>query len=154
MKNQIDTIDMSILRNLQEHGRMTNIRLADNAGISAPPCLRRLRRLEKLGIILGYYASINHVHLGYGFASFCFISLSKQTSKCHDDFIQYVRNIPEIRQCIATNGEFDFILKIVAHDFAEYDTFLNEKIKKYCDIINIKSFPITHYYKDKKGIPI
>ncbi len=154
MKGKIDTIDVSILQNLQDDGRMTNVELANKAGISAPPCLRRLRRLEQENIIMGYFATINGAALGYDFTALCFVSLDKQTSDRNKLFISYINQIDEVRKCSSTSGEFDFILKIVTKNFTAYEKFLNDKIKSYPNIVSVKSFPISQCCKNKNGIPM
>ncbi len=152
--SKLDDIDLSILSNLQKNGRMTNVELATRAGISAPPCLRRLKSLETSGIIRGYYADIDTSVVGYNFEALCFVSLVRQSASCMKEFVDKIQDMKQIRSCLATTGEFDFILRIVAHDFASYEEFLSQNLSNIDNIGQIKTYVIMKCNKDEKGVPL
>ncbi|RYD18399.1 MAG: Lrp/AsnC family transcriptional regulator [Lysobacteraceae bacterium] len=111
-----DSIDRRILELLQDDGRMTNVDLAERVGLTAPPCLRRVRALEEAGAIRGYHAEIDPATLGYPITVFAMVSLRSQAEQDLAAFEQHVATIPEVRECHMLNGEIDFILKIVASE--------------------------------------
>src|ERR1700712_214309 len=110
----LDRIDRQILSLLQADGRMTNVDLADRVGLTAPPCLRRVRALEEAGAIQGYHAELDAAKLGYPITVFAMVSLKSQAERDLAAFEAHVATIPEIRECHMLNGEIDFILKNVA----------------------------------------
>ena len=121
---KLDAIDRSILSNLQENGRMTNVELARRAGISAPPCLRRVRALERTGYIGGFHADLNSKALGFDVTVFALVGLHSQAENDLVAFERLVAGWPMVRDCYMLAGEVDFLLKIVARDWDAYQTFL------------------------------
>src|SRR5438045_6895080 len=117
---KLDRIDRRILRDLQGDGRMTNVDLAKRAGISAPPCLRRVRALEEAGLIRGYHADINPEALGFGVTVFAQVGLASQAEPDLKAFEALMMNWPEVREANMLAGETDFLLKIVAVDWDSY----------------------------------
>src|SRR4051794_230178 len=111
---KLDKIDRRILRDLQADGRMTNVELARRAGISAPPCLRRVRALEEGGYIRGYHAEVNAEALGYGVTVFAQVGLSSQAEPDLKQFEALIATWPEVREAHMLAGETDFLLKVVA----------------------------------------
>src|SRR3984957_10539486 len=116
-KVKLDRIDRKILNDLQEKGRMTNVELAERAGISAPPCLRRVRALEEAGVIKGYHADIDAGALNFGVMVFAQVGLSTQSEQDLKKFEDLVLGWPMVRECHLVSGEADYILKIVAEDW-------------------------------------
>src|ERR1700751_1773689 len=114
----LDAIDRRILAELQTAGRMTNVELARRAGISAPPCLRRVRRLEEAGIIRGYHADSDPQKLGWEITVFAIVGLDSQKEAVLSAFEQLVAGWPEVRECHMIRGGGDFLLKFVARDTA------------------------------------
>ena len=113
-KVKLDNVDRQILHDLQDDGRITNVELAKRAGISAPPCLRRVRVLEDAGIIKGYHADIDADLLGYSVNVFAFVGLTSQAETDLQEFEEMVSAWPQVRECHMLMGETDFVLKIVA----------------------------------------
>jgi DNA-binding Lrp family transcriptional regulator len=111
---RLDAIDRKILKELQDDGRMTNVELAKRIGISAPPCLRRVRALEEAGYIKGYRALLDEKLLGYEVTIFAMVHLSSQAEADLRAFEDFVRKEPLVRECWMLSGEIDFILKFVA----------------------------------------
>ena len=116
-KVKLDAIDHRILRDLQEDGRMTNVELAKRIGISAPPCLRRVRALEEKQVIRGYHADVNPEALGYSVVVFAFVGLTSQAEHDLQEFESMARGWDEVRECYMLVGETDFLMKIVAEDW-------------------------------------
>jgi DNA-binding Lrp family transcriptional regulator len=123
---RLDAIDRQILKELQGDGRMTNVELARRVGISAPPCLRRVRALENAGYIKGYRALLDEKLLGYEVTIFAMVHLSSQAEADLRAFEDFVRKEPLVRECWMLSGEIDFILKCVAPDLKTFQVFVNE----------------------------
>ena len=123
-KVKLDSVDRQILHDLQDNGRMTNVDLAKSAGISAPPCLRRVRALEKAGVIKGYQADIDADALGFNVQVFASVGLTSQADADLQNFETLVSTWPQVRECHMLMGETDFLLKIVAHDWDDFQKFL------------------------------
>src|SRR5260221_5546974 len=98
-REKLDKIDLGILADLQADGRMTNVDLAERAGISAPPCLRRVRALERAGVIRGYHADISPASLGYNVTVFAQVGLASQTEQDLRAFQALVKTLPEVPRC-------------------------------------------------------
>lgn len=150
----LDQIDRTILAALQEDGRMTNVELARRAGLTAPPCLRRVRALEEAGAIESYHARLSAPALGYGITVFAMVSLKSQAEDDLRAFQDHVAAQPEIRECHMLNGEIDFILKIVAHDLQSFQTFLTSKITPAPNVVSVKTSLVIRTSKDQPGIPV
>src|SRR5690606_37342689 len=126
MLARLDAIDWKILAELQADGRMTNVELARREGISAPPCLRRVRALEEAGYIRGYRALLDEQRLGYEVTVFALVHLSSQAESDLAAFEAFVREQPLVRECWMLSGEVDFILKCVAPDLKTFQVFASE----------------------------
>ncbi len=122
----LDAIDLRILKELQADGRMTNVELAARAGISAPPCLRRVRKLEEEGIIEGYTALINAPALGYDLVAFCMVGLKHQSEVNLKAFAASVQQWPIVREAWMINGDSDFLLRCTAHNLTVFQDFVIE----------------------------
>lgn len=151
---KLDRIDRRILRDLQADGRMTNVDLARRAGISAPPCLRRVRALEEAGYIRGYHADVNPDALGYGVTVFAQVGLSSQAEADLKKFEEAVSAWPMVRECHMLQGEFDFLLKVVAEDLEAYHRFLTSKLTAAPNVSHVKSAPAIRTAKQSPGVPI
>ncbi|MCC7036753.1 MAG: Lrp/AsnC family transcriptional regulator [Alphaproteobacteria bacterium] len=153
-KVKLDRIDRKILNDLQEQGRMTNVELAQRAGISAPPCLRRVRALEEAGVIKGYHADIDAGTLGFGVTVFAQVGLSSQSETDLKKFEDLVRSWPLVRECYLVSGEADFIMKIVAEDWDSYQKFLTSHLTTAPNVSHIKSALGIRVAKHKPGVPV
>lgn len=153
-KVKLDRIDRKILNDLQEKGRMTNVELAERAGISAPPCLRRVRALEEAGVIRGYHADIDPASLGYGVSVFAQVGLSNQSENDQRKFEELVKTWPLVRECYLVSGDSDYILKIVAEDWGAYQGFLTQHLSAAPNVSHIKSALGVRVAKCKPGVPV
>ncbi len=151
---KLDRIDRKILRDLQEKGRMSNVDLASNAGISAPPCLRRVRALEDANIIRGYHADINPSSLGYGVFVFAHVGLSGQSEADMKQFEELVDLWSMVIECHMISGEYDYMLKIVAEDWDQYQKFLTDNLASAPSVSHIKSFLGIRTAKIRYGVPV
>jgi DNA-binding Lrp family transcriptional regulator len=124
MTDTLDAIDWKILRELQDDGRMTNVELARRVGISAPPCLRRVRSLEEAGIIRGYRALLDGKMLGYELVAFAMVQLASQADADLTEFEQAMGANPVVRECWMLSGEVDFLLKCVTRDLRAFQDFV------------------------------
>ena len=151
---KLDRIDRRILSDLQESGRMTNVDLAERAGISAPPCLRRVRALERAGIIKGYHADLSPEALGYSVAVFALVGLKSQAETDLKAFGDLMTDWPEVRECHMLAGEDDFLLKIVAETWDEYQKFLTTRLTSAPNVSHVKSMMVLRTPKQTPGVPI
>jgi DNA-binding Lrp family transcriptional regulator len=153
-RSKLDKIDRRILRDLQADGRITNVDLAHRAGISAPPCLRRVRALEEAGLIRGYHAEIDPQALGFGVTVFAQVGLASQAEVDLKAFEALVGSWPEVREAHQLSGEIDFLLKIVAPNWDSYQRFLADKLTAAPNVKNVRSLPLNHTSKFEPGVPI
>lgn len=151
---KLDKIDRRILRDLQANGRMTNVELARRAGISAPPCLRRVRALEEAGFIRGYHADVNPEALGFGVTVFAQVGLSSQAEPDLKSFELLCATWPEVREAHMLAGETDFLLKIVATDWDNYQRFLTTKLTAAPNVAHVRSSLAIRASKYDPGVPI
>lgn len=151
---KLDDIDCKILENLQENGRITNIDLAESVGITAPPCLRRVRALEEAGYIRGYHADLDAESMGYGLTVFAMVGLHSQAESDLQAFEALVAKWPMVRETYMLNGEIDFILKIVARDLAQFQTFLTTKLTPAPNVDSVKTSLSIRCAKKLTGVPV
>ena len=149
-----DRIDRQILGMLQDDGWMTNVDLAERVGLTAPPCLRRVRALEEAGAIRGYHAELDPATLGYPITVFALVSLKSQAERDLAEFEHHVAEIPEIRECHMLNGEIDFILKIVATDLKAFQEILTTHLTPAPNVASVKTSLTIRTSKQQPGIPV
>lgn len=153
-RSKLDKIDRNILKNLQEDGRMSNVNLAKEVGISAPPCLRRVRALEDAGFISGYNAQINASSMGFSVIVFALVKLTGQSSKDKEEFESEMNNLEHVRECHLVAGDIDYILKIVAKDWDDYQDLLKNKLTTAPNVSSVKSCLSMSSSKFEAGVPI
>ncbi|HCI47204.1 MAG TPA: ArsR family transcriptional regulator [Rhodospirillaceae bacterium] len=151
---KLDRIDRRILQDLQADGRMTNVELAKRAGISAPPCLRRVRALEDSGLIRGYHAHLSPEGMGFGVTIFAQVGLSSQAEADLNKFEAKVASWPMVRECFMLAGETDFLLKVVAHDWEDYQRFLTTELTAAPNVSHVKSSLAIRESKNEPGVPV
>jgi DNA-binding Lrp family transcriptional regulator len=150
---RLDAIDRHILEELQEDGRITNVELARRVGISAPPCLRRVRALEQAGYIKGYRALLDEKRLGYEVTIFAMVHLTSQADADLKAFEDFVRAQPLVRECWMLSGEIDFILKCVAPDLKTFQDFVAE-LTAAPHVRNVKTSLTLRNSKDAAMVPL
>ncbi len=150
---KLDEIDRKILAELQADGRMTNVELAKRVGISAPPCLRRVRMLEEAGYIRGYHADVDARELGFEVQVFAMVGLQSQAQADLTAFEDACREWPLVRECHMLNGEVDFILKCVAPDLSSFQNFLTGELLMTPNVASVKTSLVIRAAKDDPGVP-
>ena len=151
--SKLDPIDRKILAELQADGRMTNVELARRVGISAPPCLRRVRTLEEAGYIRGYHADVDPRSLGFEVQVFAMVGLQRQSEGDLTAFEALCREWPLVRECHMLNGEVDFILKCVAPDLSTFQRFLTAELTAAENVASVKTSLVIRDAKDEPGVP-
>lgn len=152
--SSLDHIDRQLLTRLQDEGRITNVELASRVGLTAPPCLRRVRALEEAGIIRGYHADIDPQKLGFAITVFAMVSLKSQAESDLRAFEEHVSTLPQVRECHMLNGEIDFILKIVARDLQEFQAFLTSRLTPAANVASVKTSLTIRTSKQQPGVPL
>jgi len=148
----LDAIDRRILAELQQDGRMTNVELASRAGISAPPCLRRVRRLEESGVLRGYHADTDPQKLGWQITFFAIVGLDSQKEAVLDAFEQLVAGWPEVRECHMIRGGGDFLLKLVARDTA-HENQLTQRLTGTPTVSRVQTLQTIRTSRNLAGVP-
>lgn len=154
MAGRLDPIDLQILAELQADGRMTNVELARRVGISAPPCLRRLRALERSGIIKGFHAEVDEKQLGFDITAMAMVGLNSQAEADLNAFIEQVNSWPYVRECYMLSGDFDFILKCVAPDMDSWQKFLIDELTAAPSVESVRTALTLRRSKFEPGVPI
>jgi DNA-binding Lrp family transcriptional regulator len=149
----LDAIDRRILAELQADGRMTNVELARRAGISAPPCLRRVRRLEEAGVIRGYHADSDPQQLGWEITFFAIVGLDSQKELVLAAFEQLVANWPEVRECHMIRGGGDFLLKLVARD-TSHENQLTQRLTGAPTVTRVQTLQTIRTSRLLSGVPL
>ena len=150
---KLDRINRKILSDLQNDGRISNVELATNAGISPPPCLRRLRLLEDEGYIRGYHADLEPSMLGYEAEFYVLVGLESQALDRLKAFETAVSLWEEVRECHMIRGGGDFLLRIIARD-TSHENELTKRLTSITDVLKVTSFPIIQTSKRLAGVPI
>ncbi|MEO4001293.1 Lrp/AsnC family transcriptional regulator [Mesorhizobium sp. CAU 1732] len=153
-KSTLDTIDWKILRELQDDGRMTNVELSRRVGISAPPCLRRVKRLEDSGVIRGYRALLNAKDLGLDVVAFCLVGLQHQSDAELKAFAERARNWSLVRRAWMVSGESDFMLHCVASDLSTFQTFVIEELTSAPNVDTVRTALTIKQVKDEGLVSI
>lgn len=150
---RLDPIDRLILAELQADGRMTNVELARRVGISAPPCLRRVRALEDQGYIKGFHADVDARALGFEVQVFAMVGLQSQAEADLRAFEGRCEAWPLVRECHMLNGEVDFMLKCVAPDLSSFQSFLTGELLTAPNVASVKTSLVIRCAKDEPGVP-
>jgi len=153
VSSRLDAIDLKLLSLLQEDGRMTNVDMAKAVGISAPPCLRRIRALQDQGYIQGFHADVNEKALGFEVKAFAMVGLHSQAEVDLSAFETRCRNWPLVRECHMLNGEIDFILKCLSPDLSSFQRFITEELTSAENVASVKTSLVIRGAKDKPGVP-
>ena len=149
----LDTIDRKILAELQDDGRITNVELARRSGISAPPCLRRVRRLEEAGVIRGYHADPDPQKLGWEITFFAIVGLDSQKETVLSAFEHLVAAWPEVRECHMIRGGGDFLLRLVARDTA-HENQLTQRLTGSPTVSRVQTLQTIRTSRSVAGVPL
>jgi DNA-binding Lrp family transcriptional regulator len=151
--DNLDAVDRQILAELQSDGRMTNVELARRVELSAPPCLRRVRRLEEAGIIKGYHAEVDPVSLGWEITFFALVGLDSQKQAVLEAFQDEVKTWPEVRECHMIRGGGDFLVRLVARDTA-HENALTQRLTSHASVSRVQTLQTIHTAKQVPGVPL
>ena len=154
MKARLDPIDWKILKELQADGRMTNVELARRVGISAPPCLRRVRALEEAGIIEGYRALLDEKSLGFDVTVFVMAGLANQAEADLLAFEGRIKDWAIVRECHMVTGEADFLMKCVAPDLRTFQTFIIEELTPTPNVASVRTSLAIRRVKSEPTVAI
>ena len=138
MQAKLDAIDRKILALLQEDGRKSIAELAEQVGLSPSPCLRRVRMLEKAGVISRYVAVLDQQSVGLPVSVFVSIKLESQREEALDRFAKAIERWPEVLECYLMTGPRDYLLRVVVADLAAYERFLKQKLTRLYGIASIE----------------
>lgn len=152
-KAELDAMDLRILAELQADGRMTNVDLAQRVGLSAPPCLRRVRRLEEAGVIRGYHADLDASALEFEVTFFAIVGLESQKQAVLDAFEAQVTAWPEVRECHMIRGGGDFLLRLVARDTA-HENELTSRLTGADTVLRVQTLQTIRTAKSAPGVPL
>jgi len=154
MAIELDATDWRILKELQADGRMTNIALANRIGLSAPPCLRRVRALEEAGLISGYTALIDEAMLGYALTAFAMVRLHNQAESDLRAFENRILGWPLVREAYMLSGESDFMLRCIARDLLGFQNFVLDELTAAPNVASVKTYMTIRRAKREPGVPI
>ena len=151
---ELDAIDWKILRELQNDGRITNVELSQRVGISAPPCLRRVKRLEEAGVIRGYRALLNGEALGRPVVAFCLVGLHHQSEALLKAFAEKADQWPLVRRAWMVSGETDFLLHCVAPDLQTLQNFILGEVTATDNVDTVRTALTIRQIKDEGLVDI
>ncbi|MGR5177396.1 Lrp/AsnC family transcriptional regulator [Vibrio parahaemolyticus] len=150
----MDEIDKKILIELQSNARLTNQELADRVALSPSPCLRRVRELEKKGIIRGYHASVDQEACGLPINVFVLVKLEKPTEENMRDFEHHIALIDEVIECFLMTGNHDYLLHVVSESLKSYEQFIRKELTRLPNIASIESSFAFGQVKRKTKLPV
>lgn len=154
MSYHLDKIDFKILKILQENGRITNIQLSNEIGLSPAPTLERVRKLENHGYLSSYHAIANANALGLGVNTFIQVSLNWHKNDAINNFIDRINNIPEVVECHHITGAADFLLKVMVKDINSYERLILDTLSKIEEIGHLQTMMILSTFKKSRAIPL
>jgi len=140
--NALSRIDLNILKNLKQDGRVSSVELARRVGLTTTPCKERVKRLERDGFILGYHAQLNPEKLGKGLVVFVQITLQRTAGNAFKDFTDAIRAIPEVEECHLVAGNFDYLIKARVRDMSDYRAFLGGSLMQLPGVQESTSYPV------------
>ena len=150
----LDRTDLRILDVMQHNGRLSNQEIAERVSLSPSPCLRRIRRLEELGVIRGYVALLEPKKLGLGLLAYVSIKLEKRGKSPMDEFKARVQTWPEVVACYAMTGEMDYLLRVHVGDLEHFSRFVMEQLLKQPGVVDVKSSFALERIKDTTALPL
>jgi Lrp/AsnC family leucine-responsive transcriptional regulator len=154
MTDILDRYDRILLKALQENGRASNVELSDQANLSPPQCYRRVRRLEADGIIRGYAAQVAPSAIGLGVVAFVSLTLDREQFKQVRQVEKAIRQFPEILECYAISGDFDYLLKVVATDLKSFSNFLTDRLMQVPGVSGVRSMVCLEEIKQASPLPL
>ena len=151
---KLDKLDLKILKRLQENGKISNLQLSGEIGLSPAPTLERVKKLELANVIKSYHASVNGAVLGLGVKAFIQISLVRQIDNVMSKFNDRINKIDEVVECFQVTGNFDYMLKVLVKDIPAFEKLIGEKLSKVEEIRQMQTTVILSQTKDTKVLPV
>ena len=152
--DNLDKIDLSLLKILQENSKLTMKEIAGRVNLSTTPVFERLKRLESEGYIKKYVALLDAEKLNRGFIVYCCVKLKQLSREIAYDFMSIIKNIPEVSECYNISGEYDYLLKVLAPDMKYYQEFILNVIGTIGSVGSVTSMFVMSAVKQETGIPI
>lgn len=152
--NRLDKIDRKILSTLQDNGRLSNVELANSVGLSASACLRRVQTLESEGYIKGYSARLEPKKLGLGLVAFVQVQVAQDAEGQIEKFREKMLGLPQVVECFAVTGSFDYLLKVVAPDLESYEDFAMKQLLKTPGVKEVRSSFVLDQMKKSSALPV
>jgi len=153
-KNSLDRTDRRILEQLQADGRLSNQDLAERVALSPSPCLRRVRALERSGVIRQYAALLDPLHVGLGLLAYVTVKLEKRGKMPVDQFTRAVQGWPEVIACLSMTGDMDYLMRVQVEDLEHYSRFIMEKLLKQPGVIDIRTNFVLERIKETTALPL
>ncbi len=150
----LDAIDRTILTTLQENGRITNKELSEKVGLSPPPMLERVKKLERQGYIKKYVALLDAEKVGCGTMAFVSVSMAEHSAKSIEDFRQDVERFPEVLECYHLAGNEDYLLKVATKNMNEYESFIVDKLTTVKNLGKVRTAFVLSTVKHETKLPI
>jgi len=150
----LDRIDRKILAFLQEHGRASNLELAEAAGLSPAQCLRRHRRLEEEGFIARYETRLNSSRVNLNVVAFIHVAMEKGHIRDLSKFTNAIVGLPEVLECYSVTGDFDYVLKVIARDLKALSDFLMDKLMRQPGVSGVRSSVCLDEIKCTSSLPL
>jgi Lrp/AsnC family leucine-responsive transcriptional regulator len=144
----LDKLDRHILRILQQEGRISMKDLGERVGLSVTPCIERVKRMERDGVITGYYAKVDAAALGARLLVFVEITLNQKSASAFEQFRREVLRIPEVQECHLVSGDFDYLIKARIHEMAEYRKLLGDMLLQLPGAAQSKSYVVMEEIKE------
>ena len=154
MATNLDKTDLKILKILQEDGRITNLQLSNEIGLSPAPTLERVKKLEKTGIIKSYHADLDKESLGLGVHTFMQITLLRHKNNAITNFVDQINKIDEVVECHHVTGGSDYLLRIMAKSMSAYERLVMDKLSKIEEIGQMQTLVILSTVKKSNVIPL
>ena len=153
-KYKLSVMDKKILRQLQQKGRITYAELANRVGLSTSPCLERVKRMEREGVISGYTALLNPRYLNAGLVVFVQIRLARTAQDIFEDFKSAAAALEEVQECYLVSGNFDYLIKARVEDMDAYRKFLGETLLTLPGVLESTSYVVMELVKETMNVPI
>ena len=153
-KYKLSVMDKKILRQLQQKGRITYAELANRVGLSTSPCLERVKRMEREGVISGYTALLNPRYLKAGLVVFVQIRLARTAQDIFEDFKSAAAALEEVQECYLVSGNFDYLIKARVEDMDAYRKFLGETLLTLPGVLESTSYVVMELVKETMNVPI
>ena len=150
---KLDSIDLKILKLLQENSKITNLELSKQIGLSPAPTLERVKKLEQSEIIESYHAKVSSTKLGLNVSTFILVNLAWQKENALDNFIEKIQTIPEVTECYIITGDGDFLLRVICKDIPSYEQLLFKRLSQIEEVERLKTFMTLSKVKKSKLLP-